>query len=90
MSLVKVYGIMSKIQKGFLMHTIEFEAKIENGVVHVPKNIEDLEHINKAKFIMIFDKDNKNIKVNNKKRKMSAISIDTVGFKFDREEAHER
>jgi hypothetical protein len=74
------------------MYAVEFEANIRNGVVEIPQDVKDLGDIRKAKFIMMFDKETKKraVRKEEKKEKMSAISIDTIGFKFNREEAHER
>ena len=59
----------------------------ENGIIKIPqkyqKNIDK-----KCKIIVIIE-----TKTNTKKpskRKLSAPMLDTKGFKFDREEAHER
>jgi len=37
------------------MNAIEFEASIENGVVHIPKEYQELYKTQKAKFIVIYD-----------------------------------
>ena len=36
------------------MYAIEFEAPIENGIVHIPKEYQDLE-LKKAKIIVMYD-----------------------------------
>jgi hypothetical protein len=69
------------------MYAVEFNADIENGIVHIPQKYEELKKVKKAKFIVIYDSDNK---IEKRSKKMNAISIDTNGFKFDREEANER
>jgi len=69
------------------MYAVEFEAYLKNGVINVPEKIKSLGDIDSAKFIMMFEKEEKKI-IN--KEKMRAISIDTRGYKFNREEAHER
>jgi hypothetical protein len=71
------------------MYAVEFETTIKNGVVHIPKEYKDLQEKRRVRFLIMYDNDDK-YKANTKKRKMSAISIDTRGFKFDRDEAHER
>ncbi len=42
------------------MNTIEFEAQIENGVVHIPPEFKELQKTKKAKFIVIYDNTNSN------------------------------
>ncbi len=37
------------------MNAVEFEAKIENGVVHIPPEFKDLQKNQKAKIIVIYD-----------------------------------
>ena len=74
------------------MYAIEFETTIKNGIVHIPKEYKDLqEKQEEVRFLIMYDSDDK-YRANTRKRKkeMSAISIDTIGFKFDRDEAHER
>jgi hypothetical protein len=84
--------IDGKNVEGFVMQAVEFEADIENGIVHIPKEYRDLYEKKEVKFIAIYDNNSNKYKNNaeKQKKKMSAISIDTVGFKFDRNEAHER
>ena len=73
------------------MYAVEFEAPIENGIVHIPKEYKDLQEKRKVKFLVIYDDKNIDKQINIKKsKKMNTISIDTIGFKFNREEAHER
>ncbi len=73
------------------MYAVEFQAVIENGIVHIPKKYKDLQEKREVKFFIMYD-NNDEYKSGSEKRKkkMSAISIDTKGFKFDRNEAHER
>ncbi len=42
------------------MNAIEFEAQIENGVVHIPPEFKELQKMKKAKFIVIYDNTNSN------------------------------
>jgi len=70
------------------MYAVEFEADLKNGVIKIPENIKNLGNIGGAKFIMMFEKEEKKKPIH--KEKMSAISLDTRGFKFNREDAHER
>ena len=73
------------------MYAVEFEATIKNGIVHIPKEYKDLQEKRKVRFLIMYDRDDE-YKTNTRqgKKEMSAISIDTRGFKFDRDEAHER
>ena len=72
------------------MYAVEFQATIENGIVRIPKEYKDLQEKRKVRFLIMYD-DSENYKANvEKRKKMNAISIDTIGFKFDRDEAHER
>ena len=45
------------IKKGYKMYAIEFETYIDNGIVHIPKEIDGFNQIKKAKFIMMYDND---------------------------------
>ena len=73
------------------MYAVEFEAPIENGIVRIPKEYKDLQEKHKVKFFVIYDDMNVDKQINTvKSKKMNAISIDTIDYKFNREEAHER
>lgn len=73
------------------MYAIDFEATIENGMVRIPKKYKDLQDKRKVKFFIMYDNnDNNKAYTKKRKKKMSAISLDTRGFKFNRDEAHER
>jgi len=77
--------------KGFSMYAVEFQATIENGIVHIPKEYKDLQEKRKVKFFIIYDNSDKSsTNIKKREKKMNAISIDTIGFKFNRDEAHER
>ena len=69
------------------MYAVEFEAPIQNGVVYIPKEYKDLQEKSKARFLVIYDDAEKKANIK-KNKKMNAISIDTIGFRFNREEAH--
>jgi hypothetical protein len=73
------------------MYAVEFEATIENGIVRIPQEYKDLQEKREVRFVIMYDNSDK-YKTNIKKikKEMSAISIDTTGFKFNRDEAHER
>ncbi|MBN2781836.1 MAG: hypothetical protein JXQ66_01185 [Campylobacterales bacterium] len=40
------------------MYAVEFEAIIEDGVVHIPKKYHDLQHSQKATFVVMYEKSN--------------------------------
>ncbi len=73
------------------MQAVEFQATVENGIVRIPKKYKDLQEKKEAIFVVMYN-NNEEEKTNIEKikNKMSAISIDTRDFKFDRNEAHER
>ena len=71
------------------MHTIEFKAKIENGIVNIPKEIHELQKNVKARFIVIID-NNQSESDTSPAKKLSSIAIKTKDFKFNRSEANER
>jgi len=71
------------------MYAVEFQATIENGIVHIPKEYKDLQEKRKVRFFIMYD-DSDRTNIERRQKKMSAISIDTIGFKFNRDEAHER
>ncbi len=81
------------------MYAVEFETKIDNGIVHIPKDIDDFNQIKKAKFIMMYDNDDiANTSFNREDlHRMDSVdmifdkfSIDMSKIKFDRDEANER
>ena len=73
------------------MYAVEFQATIENGIVRIPKKYKDLQEKREVRFFIMYDSNDKyRTNTEKRKKKMSAISIDTIGFKFDRDEAHER
>jgi len=37
------------------MFAVEFKTKIENGIIHIPKNIDNFNQIKTAKFIMMYE-----------------------------------
>jgi len=73
------------------MYAVEFQATIENGIVHIPKKYEDLQEKREVRFLIMYDESNTHEPTIEKRKKtMDAISIDTLGFKFDRNEANDR
>ena len=77
------------------MYAVEFEAKIENGIIHLPKNIGDLDQIKTAKFVMMYENNNVKIDFNREDEQrvdsvdmiFNKYSFDMSKFKFDRDEA---
>jgi len=73
------------------MYTVQFQANIENGIVHIPKEYKDLQEKREVRFFIMYDNNKHKTNIENRnKKKMNAITIDTLGFKFDRDKAHER
>ena len=69
------------------MHAIEFKSKIDNGIINIPEEYkEETEKMVYAKVIILPE----GRPEKRKKAKFNAISINTKGFKFDREEANAR
>ena len=72
------------------MYAIEFEAPIENGVVHIPKEYKELQQNLKAKFVVIYDSAN-NVETKNDNvksqleefRKLRALSKNKVTVTMD-------
>ena len=71
------------------MYAVEFEAIIENGIVHIPQKYKDLQEKREVRFLIMYDNKYKT-NIEKRKKEMNAISIDTIGFKFNRDTAHER
>jgi hypothetical protein len=88
------------------MYAIEFEACIDNGVVLIPERYKTLRNNKRAKIIVMVDEPveeknesvfaqflQKSGKVENltpPTKRVSALSIDTRSFKFNREDANAR
>jgi len=51
------------------MYAVEFQAPIENGVVHIPKEYKDLLSNTKATFVAMYDSVNNQNTINNKTQK---------------------
>ncbi|MCI0500489.1 MAG: hypothetical protein L0Y61_01925 [Epsilonproteobacteria bacterium] len=69
------------------MYAVEFESNIKNGIIHVPDEYKSFYNNVYAKCFLVIDETKQKPEI---KRKMSAISIDTKTYKFDRDEANER
>jgi hypothetical protein len=69
------------------MQAVEFETKVENGVIHIPAQYIDTLSDNVKVIILPEEKSSQEPR---KKKKLYYIGIDMTGYKFDREEANER
>jgi hypothetical protein len=69
------------------MQAIEFDSVIENGIIRVPEQYREIIS-SPVRGIVLTDE----VISHSERKKVSfdAISIDTKGFKFDREEANAR
>ena len=41
--------------KVFKMYTVEFQAPIENGIVHIPKQYQEIQNNTKATFVVMYN-----------------------------------
>ncbi|MDR2937906.1 MAG: hypothetical protein LBU92_03075, partial [Prevotellaceae bacterium] len=64
----------------------EFSATVRNGVIHIPEQLSN-ENLSWVKVILLADSVEKNPK---SRKKFTAMQLKTKGFKFNREEVHER
>ena len=75
------------------MQSYEFYAKPENGVIKIPEQFKDI-FITGVKVILLQEKslkfDENEIISRKRTDLLSPVSIDTRGWKFDKEEANER
>jgi len=46
------------------MYAIEFQAPIKNGIVHIPKQYQEIHDTHKATFVVMYESVNSNIKKN--------------------------
>ena len=51
------------------MYAVEFQAPIENGIVHIPREYKDLLLNKKATFVAMYDSVNKQNTINNETKK---------------------
>ena len=51
------------------MYAVEFQAPIENGIVHIPSEYKDLLSNTKATFVAMYDSVNHNNNINDKTQK---------------------
>jgi len=68
------------------MQAVEFESIIDDGIIRIPDEIKN--QVGKQVKVILLSKDT--VKIQKKAKTFSAISIDTKGFVFDREEANAR
>ena len=71
------------------MKAIEFKARTENSVIKIPNDIKNKLQ-QEVRVILLFDEKEKREEKRSRKAHFSATRIRTKGFRFDREEAHER
>jgi len=69
------------------MQAVEFETKIENGVIPIPFQYRN-DFSDNVKVILLSE--DKVEKKPREKKKIHYIGIDMTGYKFDREEANAR
>jgi hypothetical protein len=67
------------------MQAVEFETRVENGVIPIPFQYKDSVTDNVR--VIVLSETNMG---KPKKKKIYSIGIDMSGYKFDREEANER
>ena len=46
------------------MYAVEFQASIKDGIVHIPKEYQDIQNSMKATFVVMYDFDNTNLEQN--------------------------
>lgn len=71
------------------MRAIEFIAKIEDGVIKVPKKYQ-AQLDNNFRVIILQNEPSTQVQQSQKKRTFDAIRITTKDIKFDRDESNER
>jgi hypothetical protein len=71
------------------MQAVEFETKVENGVIPIPYQYRDTLS-DDVKVIVLTNEKPSHEPVKQKKKKLYYIGIDMTGYKFNREEANER
>jgi len=71
------------------MQAVEFETKVENGVIPIPYQYRDT-FSDDVRVIVLTDEKPSQETIKPKKKKIHSIGIDMTGYKFNREEANER
>jgi hypothetical protein len=69
------------------MQAYEFNTIVRNGIIHIPKQISDMQ-LSNVRVILLADSAKKISEP--RKNKFTAMRLKTKGFTFNREEAHER
>lgn len=69
------------------MLAYEFQTSINDGVINIPD--EYREKLSKRVKVIIYPEDQENKAPRTSESYFTAISLDTIGFKFDRDEANE-
>jgi hypothetical protein len=47
--------MLTHFKKNRIMHAVEFETNIDNGIVQIPKEYKELQQAGKARIIILFD-----------------------------------
>jgi len=55
------------------MYAVEFQAPIENGIVHIPKQYRELHNTTKATFVVMYDSDKIDTEKNNVKDELDEL-----------------
>ena len=71
------------------MQAVEFETKVENGVIPIPSQYRDT-FSDDVRVIVLKEEKASQEPAKQKKKKLYYIGIDMTGYKFNREEANER
>ncbi|MDR2617649.1 MAG: hypothetical protein LBC62_02155 [Treponema sp.] len=72
------------------MRAVEFETKVENGVIPIPFQYQDSITDNVRVIVLSEEKAAAEPVKVQKREKIYSIGIDMAGYKFDREEANAR
>ena len=51
------------------MYAVEFEAPIENGIVHIPQQYQELQQNTKARFVVMYESVNSNNPIDSETKK---------------------
>lgn len=69
------------------MYAIEFESDIRDRIIRIPDEYKNVHNNIHVKRLLIIDETKQKTGT---KRKMNAVSIDTKGYQFNRDEANKR
>jgi hypothetical protein len=70
------------------MQIYEFNTVIHNGIIHIPEHLYN-KQLSKVKVILLSENISDSV-IKPRKEKFSAMKLQTRGFTFNREDAHER